>query len=195
MKQILLELLKNPNQYDIHFQTWQFLHQASCWTLPLLLVPCWWLLEELIVLLCQWMSILLLCSTDTSHFQAFGLWEQYSIKSNNRVHCFGCRFQLHPGKIWHDMEPFYCRKSVKFVDCYKVYNCSVETQMRVNMSTAADVKGEATEHEFQAETRMLLDIVAKSLYSEKEVFIRELISNASDAIEKYRLLSLSGGSV
>ena len=39
---------------------------------------------------------------------------------------------------------------------------------------------------------MLLDIVAKSLYSEKEVFIRELISNASDAIEKYRLLSLSG---
>lgn len=39
-------------------------------------------------------------------------------------------------------------------------------------------------YEFQAETRMLLDIVAKSLYSEKEVFIRELISNASDAIEK-----------
>ena len=39
---------------------------------------------------------------------------------------------------------------------------------------------------------MLLDIVAKSLYSEKEVFVRELISNASDAIEKYRLLSLSG---
>ena len=61
------------------------------------------------------------------------------------------------------------------------------------MSTATEVKGEATEHEFQAETRMLLDIVAKSLYSEKEVFIRELISNASDAIEKYRLLSLSGG--
>ena len=61
------------------------------------------------------------------------------------------------------------------------------------MSTATEeVKGEATEHEFQAETRMLLDIVAKSLYSEKEVFIRELISNASDAIEKYRLLSLSG---
>ena len=39
---------------------------------------------------------------------------------------------------------------------------------------------------------MLLDIVAKSLYSEKEVFIRELISNASDAIEKFRLLQLSG---
>jgi len=61
-----------------------------------------------------------------------------------------------------------------------------------NFSAEPLVKGEATEHEFQAETRMLLDIVAKSLYSEKEVFIRELISNASDAIEKYRLMTLSG---
>lgn len=38
---------------------------------------------------------------------------------------------------------------------------------------------------------MLLDIVAKSLYSEKEVFIRELISNASDALEKFRYITLS----
>ncbi|XP_060525461.1 heat shock protein 75 kDa, mitochondrial [Cylas formicarius] len=51
--------------------------------------------------------------------------------------------------------------------------------------------GESTKHEFQAETRMLLDIVARSLYSEKEVFIRELISNASDALEKFRYISLS----
>lgn len=59
-------------------------------------------------------------------------------------------------------------------------------------STEPALKGEPVEHEFQAETRMLLDIVAKSLYSEKEVFIRELISNASDAIEKFRYLSMSG---
>ncbi|KAL1505814.1 hypothetical protein ABEB36_005289 [Hypothenemus hampei] len=51
--------------------------------------------------------------------------------------------------------------------------------------------GESTKHEFQAETRMLLDIVARSLYSEKEVFIRELISNASDALEKFKYLSMS----
>jgi TNF receptor-associated protein 1 len=44
-------------------------------------------------------------------------------------------------------------------------------------------------HEFQAETRKLLDIVAHSLYSEREVFIREIISNASDALEKVRWTS------
>nr|CAH7756811.1 unnamed protein product [Callosobruchus chinensis] len=53
--------------------------------------------------------------------------------------------------------------------------------------------GESSKHEFQAETRMLLDIVARSLYSEKEVFVRELISNASDALEKFRYLTVSEG--
>ncbi|KAK0183287.1 hypothetical protein PV327_001342 [Microctonus hyperodae] len=51
--------------------------------------------------------------------------------------------------------------------------------------------GAGVKHEFQSETRMLLDIVAKSLYSDKEVFIRELISNGSDALEKLRYLRLS----
>lgn len=55
--------------------------------------------------------------------------------------------------------------------------------------------GEAHKYEFQAETRKLLDIVAKSLYSEKEVFIREIVSNASDALEKLRHLRLSGEAV
>eukprot|EP00928_Gymnodinium_smaydae_P007717 TRINITY_DN1275_c0_g2_i1.p1 TRINITY_DN1275_c0_g2~~TRINITY_DN1275_c0_g2_i1.p1 ORF type:complete len:744 (-),score=207.04 TRINITY_DN1275_c0_g2_i1:144-2375(-) len=46
----------------------------------------------------------------------------------------------------------------------------------------------STTHEFKAETKKLLDIVAKSLYTDKEVFIRELISNASDACEKLRFM-------
>jgi TNF receptor-associated protein 1 len=50
-------------------------------------------------------------------------------------------------------------------------------------------KGQVDKHDFKAETKMLLDIVAKSLYSENEVFIRELISNASDAIEKFRYMA------
>ncbi len=43
-------------------------------------------------------------------------------------------------------------------------------------------------HEFQAETRELLKIVASALYSRNEVFVRELISNSSDALEKLRYL-------
>ena len=43
-------------------------------------------------------------------------------------------------------------------------------------------------HEFKAETKKLLDIVAKSIYTDKDVFLRELLSNASDALEKQRFL-------
>eukprot|EP00039_Didymoeca_costata_P001327 m.51615 g.51615 ORF g.51615 m.51615 type:complete len:697 (+) comp10743_c0_seq3:181-2271(+) len=49
----------------------------------------------------------------------------------------------------------------------------------------------AESFEFQAETRKLLDIVATSLYSDKEVFVREIVSNASDALEKRRYQQLS----
>ena len=45
---------------------------------------------------------------------------------------------------------------------------------------------------FQAETRQLLDIVAHSLYTDKHVFVRELVSNASDALEKVRHMQVSG---
>lgn len=48
-----------------------------------------------------------------------------------------------------------------------------------------------TTHEFQAETKKLLDIVINSLYTERDVFIRELISNSADALEKFRHESLT----
>ena len=47
-------------------------------------------------------------------------------------------------------------------------------------------------HEFQAEIAQLLDLVVHSLYTDKEIFVRELISNAADATEKLRFLKTSG---
>ncbi len=46
--------------------------------------------------------------------------------------------------------------------------------------------------EFQTEIRQLLDIVINSLYTEREIFLRELISNGADAIEKVRYFQLTG---
>jgi len=50
-------------------------------------------------------------------------------------------------------------------------------------------------HGFQAEVRQLLDIVIHSLYTDREIFVRELVSNAADALEKLRLKQLTESSI
>lgn len=57
----------------------------------------------------------------------------------------------------------------------------------------ARAKAKAQEHRFQAETARLLDMMIHHLYARREVFLRELISNASDAVDRQRILDLAAG--
>ncbi|TYZ65343.1 hypothetical protein PybrP1_012667 [[Pythium] brassicae (nom. inval.)] len=68
-------------------------------------------------------------------------------------------------------------------------------QLLAYANRSLSTTSEGVRHEFQAETRQLLDIVTHSIYTDKEVFVRELISNASDALEKLRHVQATGQSV
>ena len=57
--------------------------------------------------------------------------------------------------------------------------------------TETESKQHKKTRKFKAEVRELLNIVINSLYTDKEIFVRELISNAADALEKMRHFSLT----
>jgi heat shock protein beta len=60
--------------------------------------------------------------------------------------------------------------------------------MDASTAQAADEKKEA--FSFDADVSRLMDIIINSLYTKKEVFIRELVSNASDALDKVRFIAI-----
>lgn len=108
--------------------------------------------------------------------------------------------QIHNFKYFKETQSLQLKEQrLKFPGIQSFRMLSTEAQATIDeeennvISDKEKVIGEADHHEFQAETAELLNIVAKSLYSENEVFIRELVSNASDALEKLRYTRLLAG--
>uniref|UniRef100_A0A667YK00 Heat shock protein 75 kDa, mitochondrial n=1 Tax=Myripristis murdjan TaxID=586833 RepID=A0A667YK00_9TELE len=95
-------------------------------------------------------------------------------------------------RAWSSQHPSLGLSQQSYYSTQEAEKVPEEEPLHTIISDSENVQGSFSKHEFQAETKKLLDIVARSLYSEKEVFIRELISNGSDALEKLRHKLITG---
>jgi TNF receptor-associated protein 1 len=86
-----------------------------------------------------------------------------------------------------------CTQQFSFPHLEKAkYHRYFSTEASTSATSSPDASPDAETMSFQAETRKLLDIVTHSIYTDKEVFLRELVSNASDALEKFRYYHSTG---
>ncbi|XP_057494359.1 heat shock protein 90-5, chloroplastic-like [Actinidia eriantha] len=113
----------------------------------------------------------------------------FSLKNTNRV--FSLKRNAFLGQ--NGFRNSLSRSGLKWKIERRERGAVVRCEATVAEKEAPETSGER--HEYQAEVSRLLDLIVHSLYSHKEVFLRELVSNASDALDKLRFLSVTDPSL